>query len=352
LNALNHDFSLMTRKRHDLTRKWSVDLSASANAHTTMQSMFSPGALGQLADTPATFDELTQAVVAGHVTTDDIAAALNGVALPDSAVGIALFGDYFLTAGLQTKLMYSPTRRLSVSTTVSGTRFERLPRGERPAFRLLSNSTVLIGSVDLSYSHSPRTSLIANLTETKPFSRYSAGYNSSVSAGFKRIMSRRWFTEVGGGVGSIGAGRQRLIGPTTRSTILIGKGELGYKTDAQTILFSLGRSTSDPFGIGALSATYAAGGWSWRPHSRSWALLASGGWQRLGSGASRLGDGWNGRISFERPLSSRTGMTVAYAFLSNRGALAAGLAERSLQGLIISFHWMPGGQSRARATKN
>lgn len=353
LSAINHAFSLITRKRHDVARKWSIDFSASANARTTQQVMFTPSAIGQLADAPATFDELTQAVVAGRFSTDEIAALLNGATLPDSALGVALFGDYFLTAGAQTKLTYSPTPRLSVSAALSGTRFESLPRGNRQTgVRLLSNATVANASLDLSYAHSPRTSLNVDLRETKPFSRYSTSSNSSLSAGFNRILSRRWFTAVRAGVGSIGAGRQRLTGATTRSTMLIGHDDLGYKTDTHTILLSVGRSTSDPFGIGALSTTFARGGWSWRPHGRFWAVVASTGWERLGSGASRLGDGWTSRISLDRAISSRTGMTVAYAFLSNRGALAAGLAERSLQGLVVSFHWVPGGQSRARTAKD
>jgi hypothetical protein len=63
-----------------------------------------------------------------------------------------------------------------------------------------------------------------------------------------------------------------------------------------------------------------------------------------------MGESWNGRIALDRVLTRQTGLKVAYAFLSNAGAVAAGLTDRSLSGLMVSVYWLPGGRGPSRAS--
>jgi hypothetical protein len=353
LSAFNHVFSLTTHHRRDLSSKWRTDLFLEANARTSTEFLFAPSSTGRLSDTPATFDELANAVVGGRITNDDIAALLNGVAPPDSAAGIAIFGDYYLTAGLQGKVGYAVTPRLTVSTSLGGRRFQTLPRSgeDRSASHLLPHSTVATGSVDLSYARSPRTSITLAASVAKPFSALTDSFTTSATLGFGRVMSRRWFMQARAGAGDIVSGTRNGLGVRAHHVTVVGGLGGGYKAESYSVLLLAQRSISDPYGLGARATMSASAGGSWRPHGSSWALLGNAGWQRYeGYGASRMGESWNGRIALDRVLTRQTGLKVAYAFLSNAGAVAAGLTDRSLSGLMVSVYWLPGGRGPSRAS--
>jgi hypothetical protein len=62
--------------------------------------------------------------------------------------------------------------------------------------------------------------------------------------------------------------------------------------------------------------------------------------------AHGFADSWNAGASLSRSLTRTTGLTLAFAWLSNRGSFASDLSAPSLTSLVLSFHWIPSGEKR------
>src|SRR6185369_6174147 len=157
--------------------------------------MFTPGALAQLADVPASFDELAQGVIAGRFTNAGVASILTGVPMPESGAEPGLFGEYFLSAAAGVRVTYAPSSRFSIGMGLSGRRYEALPSGDTASSHLLQSSSSGTGDVRLGYSFSPRTEFQVGASTTRTFTKIQDTYATSVSVGLNRIMSRRWFVQ-------------------------------------------------------------------------------------------------------------------------------------------------------------
>ncbi len=346
LSSLNHALSLNIHNRRDPGRKWHTSFAAVASIATPTQFLFAPTALGQLADAAVSFDDLANGVVAGRFSNDQVASLLTGALLPESPAGLVLYGNYNLSAAVQGMVTYNHSSRFSIGTTFTGLRMQVLPRfngGANSAY-LLPGTWSGTGSLQIGYSLSERTQLQVSLSTTRTMSRLEDTYVSSGEISLNRIMSQRWFVQLRGGTSSI----TPLYGSMNldRKPQPVGGGSIGYKTESNTFMLQTSRQLADQYGFGALSTWIASAAWSWRPHGSSWSALANAGWQRMEGTNAVLSESWIGRLSLNRALSDRTGVTLAYAYLSNRGTFAKDLPVTSVDSVIFSFYWLPGGEKQ------
>lgn len=352
LNECNHAFSLTIHNKRDPGRKLHTNISTEANASTMTQFLFEPSALARLVDVPATYDVLTQAVVAGSFSNDQIASILTGASLPQSPAEIALLGTYYLSAGARGTVSYAPSSRLNVSISFSGIRLEALPRNDTstPNGYLIPNSTMGTGAIQVGYSLSPRTQFQFGVDSTRASSSIQDSYNNEATVSLSRVMSRRWFLQGRAGIGNVIP--LRALIPVNQSPHAIGGGGIGFKTDAHTFMLQSSVSRSDPYGIGALSTTFANAAWSWRPRISGWSALSDAEWQQMNGNTARLSSSWGGRIRLTRQLTRQTDITIAFAYLSNSGLIAQNFSNRALRSLILSFRWVPGGERRQPTENN
>lgn len=350
LNRFSHDFSLTMHNKRDPGRKWHTSFSTETSIATPTQFLFAPNALAQLADAPATFDELAQGVVAGRFTNDQIASLLTGATTPQSAAQVVLFGDYFLTAAVQGMVTYAPSSRLSIEFSASGMRLQSLPHGtaDTGSGYLIPATWGGTGSVQIGYSLTPRTQVQVAVGTARMMSRVLDTYNSTSTVSLNRIMSRRWFVELHAGSAVLTPVRQ--TGNLDQKPHPIWGGGIGFKTESQTFMAQYSRVLSDPYGIGAVATSSATAAWSWRPHGSAWSELASASWQEMAGTTALLSNSWNGRVSLNRALTHQTGISIAYALLSNRGLMAKALPNRSMDAVVVSFYWIPGGEKQRDST--
>src|SRR5260370_6373961 len=107
-----------------LNSRWTVGMSGTANASNAQAVLFSPTTLSRVAQVPATFDDLANAIVNGYSTNPQLASLITGTPAVESPAQLLLFGSHFLTASVAASATYQHSSRLSISMNVGASRMQ------------------------------------------------------------------------------------------------------------------------------------------------------------------------------------------------------------------------------------
>jgi hypothetical protein len=343
LNSWNHGLSLQVHHRRQPGTRWQTAFSIAASAANTTQFLFDTPAIARIAGAPATFDELAGGIVGGNFANDQIASLLTGASAATAPAELLLYGERVLHAGVQGSVSYAQSPRLSISASVSGSRFQSLPSDANgiQTVRLMSNSTSGRVGVGLSYSRSSRTQLGFDVSTTRVISRYEDVYSTAAVLSAGRLLSRRWFAQLRAGAATITPIRQ--AGNFYRGPQFVGGGGIGFKTLWHTIMLSYDVLRADPYGIGAESNHSATAAWVW--HSRrTWSASLSGSYFRATGGYYALSNSWRTQAALSKALSRTTGVSLRVSALSNDSLYTIGnAANRPLVAAVLAVYWSPGG---------
>jgi hypothetical protein len=299
---------------------------------------------GGLVSVPATFDELTQGVLAGKYTNDQLASLLTGAPVVESPAQFLFYGNRMFTSSATSSLSYAHSQRLSFTFGLDGARTQHLSNNVHELARytyLVPRTTSGGASVGLSYSLSPKTVLGFSANSIRTFSTLQDAYSSSASLSLGRTLGRRWFAQLQAGAGRIDPVRQTYL--TSRGTQALGGANLGYKTYAHTFMASYQRTISDVYGIGATTTLSLTGAWHWARPGRNWWMDATFGQQRmLGSGLSSL-DSWRATAGLGRKLTRHTAVQMQYAYASYSTAAQSNAFYHDMtqHAVRLSLAWRP-----------
>lgn len=335
-NALNHSASF-NASRH--WGRWKFGLAGRADLSNLSEFLFSPTVFASVASVPATFGDLSSAVLTGTYTNPQLASLLTGAPIVDSPARNLFFGDRIFTSALQTSLTYAPSPRLSIKVGASADRTQHLSNdqaGVTQSNYLIQKTSSVGAHVDVSYSRSPRTQVGVTVSSDRIISAIADIYSTSVMASLGRTMGRRWFLQLAGGLGKMLPVRNQVTLDTTPQPVMTSS--LGFRTLSNTILGSYSRTVSDSYGLGATATTAATGSWRWGRPGRAWWIESTGGWQRLGGSALFSSSGWRFEGGYGRALRNRVALLTQYVFLHYSQQLAT-VPPLSQSAVRVSMVW-------------
>jgi hypothetical protein len=338
LRAVNHSFSFAWNRK--LARRLRFSFSAGASVSNALQSLLSPGAYGQLAGVPATFEELASAVLEGRYSNGAFAAILTGYPFLDSPTRTLLYGNRVLSVPVSASLAYSATPRLNISLSAGASRIQHLGdvEGEPRLVYLIPQTTSGSASVAVSYSLSPRTQIGFSASASRSLSRFQDAYYVSGAMTASRIFGRRWFASASGGSGTVYGLRQIYDRPTGLQ--YTASGSIGFRTASHTLLASVGRSFGDSqFALGGTATVSVNGAWSWKV-ARGWTVSASGGEQYIQSGLLPNTTGWHASGSIGHALNRHTTISASYSYSTSTQPALLGY-ELTQSGIQAGLSWSP-----------
>ena len=109
--ALNHAVNLTATEPPALN----FTFSAAADVNTDQQALFASGALGTVAATPSTFDELAAGVVGSNSSNAQVTNALASAGSLNPAVRTLLYGQWVFTGTAQATASYAYSSRFSIA---------------------------------------------------------------------------------------------------------------------------------------------------------------------------------------------------------------------------------------------
>jgi hypothetical protein len=340
-NAMNHSLSLGGSRQ--VGNRWGLAFSLAGAADSLNQFLFTPPVLSRLADVPASFEELSGAILAGNFTNDQLASVLTGAPMLEAPSRAMVYGNRVLNVSTTASLTYSRSPRLSLHFGAGGTRSQDLggEQGNEAAAGnyLLARSTQANANVGFTYSLTPRTTLGMEASASRAVSSLQDAYTSTGTVSLGRTLSRRWFVEGSGGVSNITPVRQRFLLP--QALQYVAGGNVGYRTYAHTLLGSVGRTAADSYGLGAGHTISTGAAWRWSRPGASWALSASLRQQEM-QGAQALSlSSWIVSGGVTRTLSRYTAAQISYTFLQGSGVFAGAAQNITLHSIRLSFAWIP-----------
>ncbi len=340
LDALNHMLSFDAG--YHLNQRWQLRYSTAANVVNMEQLLFLPNFYSQLAAVPATFDDLTNAVLQGKFNNPQLIPVVTGVQASVSPA-LLLYGARTLSASAQISLIYNLSPRTSIQLSGGAARMQELSQND-PGFGaitpVLPETTSGSVNLSLSYSVSPRTEIGIQAGSTRVISAFEDAYYDQSSVFVNRTLSRRWFASMHAGGG--------LIQPVRFSTYLpVGPqysvgGTLGFKTLSQTVFVSAERTFADVYGLGAGSSITVSGAWNWAVPGTNWRFEASASEARFMGGFLPGINSWQAGGGLTRILTRNTTLSAEYSYIHyNGGPNAALLAALSPSAARLVFTWTP-----------
>src|SRR5262249_38911550 len=146
-------------------------------------------------------------------------------------------------------------------------------------------------------------------------SRFEDAYTSLATATLGRRMSPHWFFEFHGGIGLFTY--RRTLSQLPTGPQYIPGATLGFKTPSHSFLRATDRTISDPYGTGATSSVSTTAGWTWGHRNRGWKIFASGGQSYIRGNNFPDVTAWLINTGFSQSLSTKTAVSVSYAYLRN-----------------------------------
>ncbi len=276
-----------------------------------------------------------------------------GPGAPGSPVELESPDEGFL---LGTRVL-SGTAKLSASRTLSdrsslefsayGTRLQYMRvAGDTedalsgPAAGLAPRATTVGLTSGWAYSLTPRTKFTATVLASRMMSRFQTGNTTSVSLGFSRNMSRRWFVQASGGAGVVAYTRQTSTAPPRKVRYVAGAA-LGYKTYAHAALLSYDRSLGDRYGLGSTATTGVMGTWRWGPPRSPWSLFANFGYRWLDHSAVRNTGMWRGAAGGGRALGAGFSIGAQAGYFRLPARLSQAERDLSRIAAFLSLTWTP-----------
>jgi hypothetical protein len=343
-NTLNHAFSLGWTEK--LGRHWSLSVSAGGVVGDLEQLFFTPTVYSNVVSAPASYDDLTAAILAGKYTNAQLASMLTGAPIVESPAQTFMYGGRVLSATLSTALTWSPTGRTSFHASVSGNRLQHLQAPGTstqttvaPPNALMPQISAASASLGWSYSLTPRTQIGVDGSTSRAFSRLQRGYASSVNVSFGRTLSRQWFMQANVGAGMLIYSHQAYAAP--HSVQPLGSASLGYKTRSHTFLASYNRSLGDRYGLGSGSTSGATGAWNWRRPGTTWSVSSSFGYQELANSTFPSSKSWQANAGLGKALSRHVSMSLQYGYLRFPTSVTLVGANRSGSSAVLSLTWSP-----------
>ena len=351
LNAFNHSLSLSASRR--VGRKWTVNLSGSAEDSTFAQFLYQPARLSVVSQAPDTFDDLAAALSVGQFSNDQIASMLTGAPVLESPARSLLLGSRILSYAVQTSLNYAHSPRLNfhVSSFAAGGQHgteNRLDSQSQNGFAqqnyVMPRSLGGSGGMGLSYSLSPRTQVGVDVEENRVLNRSPSSYGTTATASLGRKMGRRWLLRVYGGPSVLQVATQSFQPQNTRQTV--GGGSLAYRTYGHTFVGSYDRSSFDTYGFAVGANTTVMGSWTWRRPGNRWQVFATFGQQQLRNTGFASISGWQASGGWSESLNARTILTAQYVYLSSAGNYLGNFNSLAVHSIRVSLGWTPQGMLR------
>ncbi len=339
LNSMNNylTFGIM----RDLAPGWTLTSTGAAFTARWDQFLFSPTVFSSLAGTPATFDELSQAILSGKYTSSQLASILTGSPLIESPGSSLIYGPRIFDASQSNEITYERSARLSYHLGFGATRIQRLSSGlpEGTSAYLLPETTTAFASAGLTYALSPLTGLEFVATSDRIFSRFEDTYLSNGTIILSRILGRRWIVQARGGAGVVTPIRQTFA--SRPGPHYLAGGTITYKTLSHTFIGAYDRTITDLYGLGAQSTGIGSGAWNWRMPGRTWSVSAIGRYETLENIGTHNFNAWLVNAGIGRQFGAHTTVQLAYVY-GRIAAVYSGLpVKRALEGVQLIVSWSP-----------
>lgn len=339
--------SLMTNLTLQFTPKFSVSISANGLYQTMADYLFQPSGLGVVAQTPATVYDLAAGMGVGQFGTAPGQTPVTGptASAPTPASNPAtslLFGSRVLTYAALASASYQATSRLTFTfagVTAAGQNRFGGDSGIPVQTQTVPRTIGLIGSASMDYSLTPRTGMGVSVSGARNSNVYQNAYTADVQLSLRRMMGMHWFMAGSGGYAySVSVAQQYGI-PKTRQWI--GSGSLGYRLQSQTFAVSVHRSSMEADGFAVGTNTSITGAWSWSPRGGRWALMASGGEQKLDNTGFANLSGWHASGGWRMRLPENLSLSAQYTYASNTGTLSGEVFNASVNSVRVTIGWTP-----------
>ena len=320
-DAFNQTFGAnWTRK---LTARLTNSLNFGASEQSLDQTLFNQTPFGELASTPTTFQDLTDEILKGTFTNNQIASLLTGTPIASSPAQTLIFGDRVLGLTLSDSLSWAYSDRLSFNFNVGASRAQHLPNFQDNQLQgrqsyLLSHYMAGNAGVGATYALSPLTNVGINAGTSRSFSGLANYYTTNVSASLTHLFNLRWFGSVRAGFGQIIENRSTFNSLSTGPHYTAGAA-LGYTHITQTVLLSYNHSVSSSFGLGAAYGDTANLAWGYHPLASPWSLSVSAADERFIGGT--LGGHLNaavGQAGISRRLTRHFFTSAQYAYINSK----------------------------------
>ena len=341
VDAFNQASSVNIMRK--ITPRLTLTVSGAVDYSSIEQFLFSPTAFGSVVAVPASFEDLSGAVLAGRFTNPLLAAAVTAAPLANSPALNLLYGSRTFTSAAQTSLSYSYSPRLSFATYASASRNQHVSDTLNIAGRndhLIPSTTSGSVGVSFSYALSPVTQLGGSITGSRVSSSLLADRFTTTSLGtLGRTLARRWLVQVHGGVGIISPIRV-VGGPVNlsmRSLPVVG-GTVGLRNFSHSILGTYERTAGDSYGIGATSTSSATVSWRWSRPGRPWWVESGVTWEQLQGSALSEMSGWRTTSGFGRAVGSHATLLTEYVYLRYSGR-QIGNGSFSESAVRVSMAW-------------
>jgi len=339
-NAFSQSLSFSLSR--SLSQKWTLSLSAAGSDSTAIQYLYQPTNVAVLSQIPATLDDLAAAFSLGQFSSNQVASMLTGAPMLESPTRTVLLGTRVLSYSAQASLNYAHSSRLSfhISSFTAGGQHRDGGNSQNSGENYVMPHTVGVNAgVSMSYMLSPRTQLGLGVEESRTINRYQNGYVTSYGGSIGRKMSARWFLSVHAG-GSYAHMKQQTYGIPQTNTVVAGA-SIGFRTYQHTLIASVERSGSDPFGFATGVNTSLNAGWNWqRPGSR-WSLFAGLSQQQTRNTGYLTLSGWQASGGIAQRLNSNMQMSVQYAYLNSSGDYLGTLTKVGAHSVRASLSWTP-----------
>ena len=340
-NQLNHGFSFTGVKK---AGRWTLSTALAGVVSNLEQLYFAPNTLSSAAGTPANFEDLAAAILAGKITDPQLTGILAGAPLLGSPEQAFYYGNRILSATLQTEASWAASERSSFEFSLSGARLQHLQHAKvsdssGSSTPLLPQTTSASVTVGWSYAISPRTQFGVNAATSRSFSKFQEGYATTSTLSLGRTMSQRWFVQLRAGAGKMTYTRQTF--PGGRNVQFQGGGTLGLKTRAHTWMASYDRSIGDIYGLGSSTTNGATGAWNWHAPGSGWSSSASFGYQRLTSSVFQNTESWHGGASLGRALGGHLFASVQYVYTKFPSNIRLEGYNFEESGVMVALTWSP-----------
>ncbi len=301
--------------------------------------------LGNLAGTPATFEDLSAAIITGNSQNPQLNGLTGLSPVVSSPETSFLYGVRHLSMSAGMSLSYELSTRSHLNGGVSVGRSQVLGDQERavvpglPLAAQLRHTTGMTGGAGWSYSLTPRDSLSVGVSTSRVFSDYQDAFVSQVSASFGRRFNERWFATGMVGMGLFNPFRETLTQGAFRR--LEWGASVGYKVYAHTFLGSYTDLVSDVFGLGARSSITSGGAWSWKRPGLNTSLSSTFGYSQLVGAAFPNFGSWSASLGVGHALTSHTVLSVSYRYSQFPRYVYFYSPSNSVSGLMSSLSWSP-----------
>jgi hypothetical protein len=320
-----------------------VGLSGASSISTYDQLLFNPTLFGSLVAVPATFDELSSAVLAGKYTNDQLASLLTGVPPIESPASTVFFGNRMFSSSGGASLSYTHSPRLSVGVSLGVSETQHLNDKQNtnsPQYVYLFPRALMgSASVSVSYAATRRTQVGITMSSSRGFSRVQNAYVSTASAYLGRTIGQHWFAQAHAGAGIVT--NINSLYPSHHGTSPVAGGSLGYQMRSQTFIGAYERTIGLAYGVGAADVTSISAAWQWRRPGQRWGLSSSYTQQQYRNGVFNDIDGWRATAGITRMMGWHTVLEAGYSYASYKSVSPLSPYQSAQNAVRVSVMWVP-----------